>query len=327
MVDITLMEREKIRSCVEKDSLSKNRVVFCFYGDGEEQIDFGKTKAKGLCAKLEDISYEEIKELNKNGIEFFEEADIIADAAIKAVAEGNEIICEESTLGASCAAAIREFFTGGGMLVYNKHRSRHHDYGFNVEVYEKVYGALCCLKLLHDDIDFDKLRTGRAAFDKQEMISKIYDLMFEEGAILKAGEDECKAMSRDEEDFVCRDSKTEETVGGESETGGCIYISVWDGVRVANPDNEVFAFVAVTKDKVYHYYCGFLYSELLGDFLDKYTKNDIEYFGVEFWHENNDYGVKYMDSECGNCFTTEHLWTYLRIIEDKFEVKEQDVYD
>ncbi len=313
MVDITLMNREKIRSCVEEDSLSKNCVVFCFYGDGGDQIDFSKTKAKGLCAKLEDISYEEIRELNKNRIEFFEEADIIAGAAIKAVAEGNEIICEESTLGASCAAAIREFFTGGGMLVYNKNSCRQHDYGLNVEVYEKLYGTLCCLKLLHDDIDFDKLRTGRAAVNRQEMISKIYGIMQKEYEILKACEAEGEGIVED--------------VDGDPETSGGLYISVRSGARSVEEHNEVFAFSCVTKDKVDHYYCGFLFSELLGDFLDKYTKDDIEYFGVEFWHENNDYGVKYMDSECGDSFTTEHLYTYLRIIKDKFDVKEQDIYD
>ena len=61
MVDITLMDREKIRDYVEKDGFGKTSVVFCFYKDGEEQIDFGKTGAKGLCAKLEDIGCEEIR--------------------------------------------------------------------------------------------------------------------------------------------------------------------------------------------------------------------------------------------------------------------------
>jgi len=313
MVDITLMHREKIRSLAEKDSLSKNCVVFCFYGEGEDQIDFSKTKAKGLCAKLEDISYEEIRKLNKNRIEFFEEADIIAGAAIKAVAEGNEIICEESTLGASCAAAILEFFTGGGMLIFNDKLRRRHDYGLNEEVYEKLYGCLCCFRLLHDDIGFDRLRTGRAAVNRREMISKIYGIMQREYEILKA----CEAKG---EGIV-------EDVDGTPETSGGLYVSVRSGARSVEEHNEVFAFSCVTKDKVYHYYCGFLFSELLGDFLDKYTKDDIEYFGVEFWHENNDYGVKYMDSECGASFTTEHLRTYHAIIDDKFDVKEQDIYD
>lgn len=99
MVDITLMNREKIKDRVEKDSFGKNSVVFCFYKDGEEQIDFGKTRAKGLCAKLEDIGCEEIRRRYNSSNEFFEEADIIAGAAIKAVAEGNEIILLHFTLG------------------------------------------------------------------------------------------------------------------------------------------------------------------------------------------------------------------------------------
>ena len=309
MVDIILMEREKIRSCVEKDSFSKDHVIFCFYGEGEEQIDFSRTKAKGLCAKLEDISYMEIREHCKNGKEYFEEADIIAEAAIEAVAEGDQIICEESTLGASCAAAILEFFTGGGMQVFNKKRYREHDYGMNVEVYEKLYGKLCCLRLLYDDIDFDKLRTGRAAVNRQEMISKIYGIMQKEYEILK----------------VC-EAEGEGTVEELGKTDG-LYISVRSGARSVEEHNEVFAFVAVTKDNIAHYYCGFLFSELLGAFLDKYTKNDIDYFGIQFWHPNNDCGAAHMDSECGASFTTEHLRTYYRIINDKFGVKEQDIYD
>ena len=309
MVDIMLMEREKIRSLAEKDSFSKDRVIFCFYGEGEEQIDFSRTKAKGLCAKLEDISCQEIQKREKNGIGFFEEADIIANAAIRAVAEGAQIICEESTLGASCAAAILEFFTGGGMLIFNKKLCRRHEYGLNEEVYEKLYGCLCCLKLLHDDIGIDRLRTGRAAVNRREMISKIYGIMQREYEILKA----CEA-------------KGEGVVEDVGKADG-LYVSVRSGARSAEEHNEVFAFSCVTKDKVYHYYCGFLFSKLLGDFLDKYTKDDIEYFGLEFWHENNDYGVKYMDSECGASFTTEHLRTYHAIIDDKFDVKEQDIYD
>ena len=309
MVDIILMEREKIRSSAQKDSFSKDHVIFCFYGEGEEQIDFSRTKAKGLCAKLEDISYMEIREHCKNGKEFFEEADIIAEAAIKAVAEGDQIICEESTLGASCAAAILEFFTGGGMQVFNKKRYREHDCGMNVEVYEKLYGKLCCLRLLYDDIDFDKLRTGRAAVNRQEMISKLYGIMQKEYEILK----------------IC-EAEGEGTVEELGKTDG-LYISVRSGARSVEEHNEVFAFAAVTKDKISHYYCGFLFSELLGAFLDKYTKNDIEYFGVQFWHQNNDCGAAHMDSECGASFTTEHLRTYYRIINDKFGVKEQDIYD
>ena len=309
MVEITLMNREKIRERVEKDSFGKNSVVFCFYKDGEEQIDFGKTRAKGLCAKLEDIGCEEIRRRYNSSNEFFEEADIIAGAAIKAVAEGNEIIFEESTLGASCAAAILEFFTGGGMQIYNKGQCRQNDYGMNVEVYEKLYTTLCCIKLLHDDIDFDRLRTGRAAVNRQEMILKIYGIMQKEYQILKACEAEGEGIV--------------EEIG---ETDG-LYLSARSGARSVEEHNEVFAFSCVTKDKVSHYYCGFLCSELLGEFLKKYTKDDIEYFGVEFWHENNDYGVKYTDSECGDSFTAEHLYTYYLIIDDKFGVKEKDIYD
>ncbi|MCR5817099.1 MAG: hypothetical protein K6F91_09470 [Ruminococcus sp.] len=313
MVNIELSPREKIKRAAEKDSMSKDCVVFCFYGDGEEQIDFSKTKSKGLCAKLEDISYDEIQKLYNNGNEFFEEADIIAGAAIEAVAEGNMIICEESTLGASCAAAILEFFTGGGMLVYNKHKCRQHDYGLNVEVYEKVYSNLCCLKLLHDDIDFDKLRTGRAAVNRQEMISRIYDIMHREYEILKNCEEHGEGIVED--------------LNEGHKTSDGFYISVRSGTRSVEEHNEVFAFSCVTKDKVYHGYCGFLHSKLLGDFLDKYTKDDIEYFGVEFNNENNDYGVSFFDSECGDSFTDEHLSIYFSIIKDKYNVTDKDIFD
>ena len=119
----------------------------------------------------------------------------------------------------------------------------------------------------------------------------------------------------------------EEFKDEETETEGGITITVKNGIRAGSLHNEVFAFTAVTKDKISHYYCGFLFSELLVAFLDKYTKDDIEYFGVQFWHSNNDYGAAHMDSECGASFTTEHLRTYHAIIDDKFGVKEQDVYD
>ena len=308
MVDIFFETRERL----EKQGVGKYGVVICFYGEGEEPIDI-KDECEYICARLDDLSTAEYKERFGAAYEcrFFPDDETVAEMAIRAVAAGKPIYFQEDTRGASCAAAILEFFTGGGMQVFNKSRFRRNDYGLNVEIYEKLYGTLCCLKLLMDDIDFDKLRTGRAAVNRQENISKIYDIMSEEYAAHKAGEEEAEG------DGIKEAFKTDDG----------IYISVHEHNYIGNDNNEVFGFYSVTKDKVSHGYCGIICAEVLEDFLKKYKKEDIEYFGVHFREENNDYGVMYMDSECGDSFTTEHLYTYLRIIDDIYEVKEQDIYD
>ena len=308
MVDIFFETRESF----EKHGVGKYGAGICFYGKGEEPV---KVKGDGeyICARLDDLSYFGIRSRYGGGHEdkFFPDADRVAALAIRAVAAGKPIYFQEDTRGASCAAAILEFFTGGGMQMFNKSRFRRNDYGLNVEIYEKLYGTLCCLKLLMDDIDFDKLRTGRAAVNRQENISKIYDIMCEEYAAHKAGEEEAGG------DGIKEAFKTEDG----------FYISVHEHTYSGNDNNEVFGFYSVTKDKVSHGYCGIICADILADFLSKYKKEDIEYFGVHFREENNDYGVMYIDSECGDSFTTEHLYTYLRIIDDKYEVKEQDIYD
>ena len=168
------------------------------------------------------------------------------------------------------------------MQVFNRVRYHKGDFCLDVKIYEKLYGALCCMKLMHDDIDFDKLRTGKAVFNKQEMISKIYDIMA----------DECASLNPDG-----------------NYAGKC---------------HGAFAFVSVTKDKVFHYYAAGLFPD---EFLSKYSKEDIEFFGVEFAGIYNNYGIAYMDSECGESFTSAHLLFYNGIIEEKFGIKEKVVYD
>ncbi|MBR6966953.1 MAG: hypothetical protein IKH78_00325 [Ruminococcus sp.] len=308
MVNIWFMTREEL----EKRDFGKHVTVICFYGEGEEPLDI-EGECEYICARLDDLSTAEYKERYGAAYQckFFPDEETVAEMAIRAVAEGRTLYIQEDTRGASCAAAIMEFFTGGGMLVFDKSRCRQNDYSLNVEIYEKLYGTLCCMKLLMTDIDFDRLRTGRAAVNRQETISKIYDIMCEEYAAHKAGEE-------DAEDNGVREA---------FKTADGIYISVHEHNYIGNDNNEVFAFYSVTKDKVSHGYCGIICAEVLADFLSKYKKEDIEYFGVHFREENNDYGVMYMDSECGDSFTTEHLWTYLRIIDDKYEAKEQDIYD
>ena len=315
MINLWFGTKEELEKRAKTGCFSERWAVICFYGKDEQPVDLSKHEAEYICAYLEDFGA--LGSNTENKKEFFPDADRIADMVIRAVAEGKALYFQEDTRGLSCAAAVLEFFTGGGMQVFGRVRYRTGEHCLDVKIYEKLYGALCCAKLMHNDIDFDSLRTGRAAFNRKEMISKIYDLMFEEAVILKVGEDKAKELRQDDEEF-----KDEET-----ETEGGITITVKNGIRAGSLHNEVFAFTAVTKDKISHYYCGFLFSELLVAFLDKYTKDDIEYFGVQFWHSNNDYGAAHMDSECGASFTTEHLRTYHAIIDDKFGVKEQDVYD
>lgn len=315
MVSLWFSTKEELEKRAKTGCFSEHSAVICFYGKNEQPVDLSKHEAEYICAYLDEPVC--FGALSAHKGEFFPDADRIADIAVRAVAEGKALYFQEDTRGLSCAAAVLEFFTGGGMQVFGRVRFRTGIHCLDVKIYERVYGALCCAKLLHDDIDFDKLRTGRAAFDKQEMISKIYDLMFEEAVILRIGEDKAEQLRQNDKEFTDEETETESGIS----------VTVRNGIRAGNLHNEVFAFAAVTKDKILHYYCGFLFSELLGAFLDKYTKDDIEYFGVQFWHQNNDCGAAHMDSECGASFTTEHLSTYHRIIDDKFGVKEQDIYD
>lgn len=310
MVDMSFSTKEKF----EKHGIGKYETTVCFYGEGEKPLDI-KGEGEYICARLDDLSYFEIKE--KYGgyypYKFFPDADRVADMVIRAAAEGKDIVFQEDTRGASCAAAVLEFFTGGGMQIFGKHRLRRNDYGLNTEIYEILYGTLCCMKPLMDDIGFDKLRTGRAAVSRQESISRLYDLMCGEYAVMKAGEEEYKKEG---------DTDEKPTLTSEG-----LYISEVKRYRCGEINNEVFAFKIITSDKVLHYYCGCFDAPVLEAFLNKYNKEDIEYIGVEFRHENNDFGVNFTDSECGDSFTDEHLITYFQIINDKYGVKEEDIYD
>ena len=185
MVNLWFITKEKLENRAETGCFSERSVVICFYGKDEQPVDLSKHEAEYICAYLEDFGALGRPADNKK--EFFPDADRIADTVIRAVAEGKALYFQEDTRGLSCAAAVLEFFTGGGMQVFGKVRYHKGNYCLDVKIYEKLYGALCCAKLLHNDIDFNSLRTGRAAFDRKEMISKIYDLMFEEAVILKVG--------------------------------------------------------------------------------------------------------------------------------------------
>jgi len=254
--------------------------VICFYGKDEEPVDLSRHEAEYICAYLEDVSAHGGATDNKK--EFFPDADRIADTVIRAVAEGKVLYFQEDTRGLSCAVAVLEFFTGGGMQVFGRVRYHKGNYCLDVKIYEKLYGALCCAKLIHNDIDFGSLRTGRSAFNRQEMISKIYDIMA----------DECA---------VC---------GGDGNAAG--------------QSHGAFAFAAVTKDKIFYYFAAGLFYD---GFLKEYSKDDIEYFGVEFDSIGNTCGAAFIDSECGTSFTNEHLSDYFGIIKEKFGVKEEQIYD
>ncbi len=308
MVNIRFKTREEL----EKRDFGKHATVICFYCEGEEPLEI-KGECEYICAKLDDLSSSEYKERYGAAYEcrFFPDEETVASMAIRAVAEGRTLYIQEDTRGASCAAAILEFFTGGGMQIFNKHRSRNNDYVLNLEIYERLYCTLRCMKLLMDDIDFDKLRTGRAAVNRQENISKIYDIMCEEYSAHKTGEEEA-GSDGEKEAF---------------KTAEGLYISVHEHTYSGNDNNEVFGFYSVTKDKVWHLYNGIIDAQILEEFLGKYSKEDIEYFAVCFWHENNDHGFMFTDSECGDSFTEEHLITYFDIIKDKYGVTEDDIYD
>ena len=310
MVNIWFETREEL----EKRDFGKHATVICFYGEGEEPLDI-KGECEYICARLDDLSTAEYKERYGAAYEceFFPDEDTVAEMAIRAVAEERTLYIQEDTRGASCAAAIMEFFTGGGMHIFGKHRRRNNEYVLNLEIYERLYCTLRCMKLLMTDIDFDKLRTGRAAVNRQENISKIYDIMCEEYAALKGGEVKLK--------------EDPDAVNEAFKTADGLYISVHDCIRCGEMNNEVFGFYSVTKDKVWHLYNGIIDAQILEEFLGKYGKDDIEYFAVCFWHENNDHGVMLIDSECGDSFTDEHLITYFDIIKDKYGVTEDDIYD
>ena len=280
MINLWFSTKEELEKRAKTGCFGRHLAVICFYGKDEQPVDLSKHEAEYICAYLDEPVSFDAPDVHKG--EFFPDADRVADIAVRAVAEGKALFFQEDTRGLSCAAAVLEFFTGGGMQVFGRVRFRTGRHCLDVKIYERVYGALCCAKLLHDDIDFDKLRTGRAAFDRQEMISKIYDIMADE----------------------------------------CAYLGNYGSG--AGQSHSVFAFASVTSDKVFHYYAAGLFPN---SFLDKYSKDDIEYFGVEIERAENKYGAAFMDSECGSSFTVGHLKEYFRLIKDKFGVTEEEVYD
>ena len=280
MINLWFGTKEELEKRAKTGCFSERWAVICFYGKDEQPVDLSKHEAEYICAYLEDFGA--LGSNTENKKEFFPDADRIADMVIRAVAEGKALYFQEDTRGLSCAAAVLEFFTGGGMQVFGRVRYRTGEHCLDVKIYENLYGALCCAKLLHNDIDFNSLRTGRAAFDRKEMISKIYDIMT----------DECAA------------------VGGDGNAAG--------------QSHGVFAFAAVTRDKIFYYFAAGLFPD---DFLKEYSKDDIEYFGVKFGSIRNTCGAAFIDSECGASFTNEHLSEYFGIIKEKFGVEEEQIYD
>ena len=307
MVELYFRTREEL----EKHGVGEYETAICFYGTGENPIVLAENKGEYYCANLDDLSYDEIEKRYDSVSRYFRDADVIAEMAIRAVAEGKDLVFEDCDLGASCAAAVLEFFTGGGLGIYSHYPNEKHS--LNIAVFKELYEALCCLKLLMTDIDFDKLRTGRASFDKQQNISKIYDIMCGEYAAYKKGEEECEPFL-DNVDEPCQTSEG-------------LFVSVHSDVYDGAYQNKVFGFYCVTKDKVWHLYNGIICAEILEEFLGKYKKEDIEYFGVSFWNKENDYGVSFFDSECGDSFTDEHLVTYFEIIKDIYKVEQEDIFD
>ena len=299
------------REILEQYGAGKNETAICFYGTAEKPVAIERSEGEYYCARLDDLCYDEIHERFGSVSRYFRDADVIAEMTIRAVAEGRTLVFEKCDLGASCAAAVLEFFTGGGLSIYAHYPNE--KYSLNIVVFRKLYETLCCMKLLMNDISFDKLRTGRASFDRQENISKIYDLMCEEYAAYKKGDEEC-GSSLDNADEPCQ-------------TADGLFVSEYNYVYAGSEQNMVFGFYCVTKDKVWHLYNGIICAEILEEFLGKYKKEDIEYFGVSFWNKENDYGVSFFDSECGNCFTDEHLITYFNIIKDKYKTEQEDIFD
>ena len=289
MRDIVLWSKEKIHSVEAEPVFRRNDTIIYFYGSDESPVDLRNACAEYLCVQCDNIGYDEICERYGTIYSYFEESDAVADMVIKAFAEGREVIFTADDIGASCAAAVIEFFTGGGLSFYSQTLNR--KYALNMIVFEKLYCDLCCMKVLCDDIDIDSLRTGRARFDKQQNISRIYDLMHKEYLHLL------------------------------SEEGDTAFPEDYD------LKNEVFGLFSVTKDKVWHLYNGVLFADVLKDFLDKYSKEDIEYFGAMFWNDTNEYGVRFFDTECGDSFTGEHLMGYFLMIKDKYKTIEDDIVD
>lgn len=86
-------------------------------------------------------------------------------------------------------------------------------------------------------------------------------------------------------------------------------------------------FFCVSKDKIFHCFGGNIWLKHYERFLRDYGRNDIEYFGVSFSCIDNDYGVLFFDSECGNACTQDHLSAYLPLIAEKYGAKEKVIHD
>jgi hypothetical protein len=94
---------------------------------------------------VDDVSLDELKEFGLSYKEFFPEAEELAKFIFNAKTAGLEIICQctdGQRLSAGCAAAIRQFFDGDGIEVFENY-----NYFPNRLMYHKVYNTLIVGKL------------------------------------------------------------------------------------------------------------------------------------------------------------------------------------
>lgn len=169
---IEMLSRKEIIERIARRSF-RNSVIISFYKSGHRQVDLSEAEAEAVSIEIR---------FGKNGKinyeKFLPKANDAAKLIILAVAEGKNIVCQcddGKTYSAGCAAAIWEFFRGMGIAVFSDCEKTP-----DKATYYRMFSALCDMQFEFDDIDdidVYSLRTGRAKFDRREMIHRLFDLL------------------------------------------------------------------------------------------------------------------------------------------------------
>jgi len=137
-----IFSRAEIESCLRRGFRSRVAVI-SFYTKDEKPLDFSvfsDVNCDVFQVGVEDTRLDELMEFSLTYKTYFSEAEELAKFIFAAKNAGVMIICQCEyglSLSAGCAAAIRQFFNGDGINVFENYA-----YCPNLLMYHKVYNAL-----------------------------------------------------------------------------------------------------------------------------------------------------------------------------------------
>ena len=188
-MDLLIVSRDELVKMREHKRLSNKDAVICFYDEGGKPVDISGSGASVLTVELDD---KDIDEKDFRIHQYFPQSYRAARFIMQSLMKNKRIICQceyGQSRSAGCAAAIMEYFSGNGLVLFASEK-----FFPNKAVFSKIYNALRRVRLEMSQEEINSLFPIGRKLNRKEIISDITNKLRAYLANVKKGDndDDCE---------------------------------------------------------------------------------------------------------------------------------------